>query len=1025
MFQDIDAKHFSSGAGPLQELGSLGMSNSEFNDMLDILKSRVRSIEEQNNSVGSIFDKVSQVSLVSLLATKSTSGDGGSAATAPGGSVGSFFTPGGGGNSGRVKLLSKLVAEEVALKKVYDILRETKLSDDNPLSWEDVPRWPQEFRSDLSDKNRELLFREGVYLDVTKVGVRRGRSDLKNEFGLNPMLLSININIRIVQCLMLDFTWFANRLLRLTCDLQLETTAVSTIVVSDNDSISNMYPAMEVKHIVPSGSVGMALNFLSKEYSHVADLVEEKPSCFVVDFVIHDSVIGLAETPEEHLGSACMEWRCFNSIRKNAGDSGVSIINTDANSGLFGTGANSGLFGTGATAPIAEAAIPPSQLFSAPPNDEDCGLVLGSSLALSPVSVSDGGSVEPIDWIKRLAQGAHKLEMSNSADGVPSLNERPKFQRFKAGTGTASLAHNATVNLAVMPKGCETKPLFIEMVKYIDNSARDTIQPHMCMQDDVFPADINNKDLYRSAAASNPCNLYRVVTCLFVNVALPKLRNPLLKTVYEVSSNSNSHDGKRRRKVVTFFGSSEIHHGTTKYASGKIKHDSKRQCFCLRACEEVRCFDLVRAQARGGTGGSGGGNEPPANSWHRKHSIHRCSSHEFRIYDSLITQAKERALKNGQDASAIPKTSLEMNKLVMDTTAFDNTDRCFNSAGIHHLFCTDFLMVHRGQSFNIDLNNEKLETFKETAATEEYLMSQKVDPQEAIETMRQSNLRDAQDVIRFIKENNMSLREYSAMPSRTIEAFNRETDKFCRTNIPSDMKQQLGLVMGYLRSVLPLLKNMLTFVDNAPLGEAISVWNASPCPRTCNNLLGKIVEFATKNYNASVASAINRKGYLSFSARLTGYKYNRSGTPVDYHETLARFTASVAYADYHSPRYSDEDQKIGGESVDEAIDSLMGAIAPSGNDCGIDILTNAFVGATAGSSPTPSSKRPGSAVEGEPKEKSLESTLKCFKGEGAANTDSDEPLALSPLAEEDATDNLYSSPQENQGEPDDQSAGEI
>ena len=87
-----------------------------------------------------------------------------------------------------------------------------------------------------------------------------------------------------------------------------------------------------------------------------------------------------------------------------------------------------------------------------------------------------------------------------------------------------------------------------------------------------------------------------------------------------------------------------------------------------------------------------------------------------------------------------------------------------------------------------------------------------------------------------------------------------------------------------------------------------------------------MVKFFLRNYNASVAAAINRRGYLSNTATITGYRFQAEGNVIKYHETIALVSSCIAYTDYYSSRTDSENGADGIRlsSIDKTVASLLG-----------------------------------------------------------------------------------------------------
>nr|BDT62642.1 MAG: wsv285-like protein [Metapenaeus ensis nimavirus]GBG35463.1 wsv285-like protein [Metapenaeus ensis nimavirus] len=853
-----------------QDVGALGISSSAFKDVLEILKKRSRCLFLGNSSRPPrqiITDKTTQSSLSALLALNKPN--------QVGNETKKFVS--------KYNVKTKLEAEEAAIKRVFRIMSSTQPSKDNPLGEKNVVL-PADPWTAVTEEQLEYLFREGVTLDVVYGSkARQGRWLDNDHVGLSPFLLTVGLEIRILQCALLNFSWFGNRLFRLVRDLKIESSAKSSALIQDG--ISNNWREMTLKHEVRKEHVPQVLEFLKKNFSSVykkiALAINFPPTYFAVDFQVIDNVIGLANNDLEHQGCECVEWRCFNNNKKFNGGENPFGFGNQQYLNILTSGLENGT--------------------------EDVDDTLASS------KLTEGGGVlstavemDDDSWTNIMA------EMDANAQSQSSSSH--KTERFKSGTSIATIKDSSAVSLVALGKGEEIKALVCGMIKFIEGSITSKDEIYMCEDDDVFGEDQvenyeNYKDLYKAAICSNPANVYRVLCHLFVNLIMPRLRNPMKESKSANVSMTPSVSGSSRSKLNTDYGCEGMRYGVQEFAKGKIRVSKMRICPCRQLCQERQWFDAARAVRHGGL-------TTPDSGERRYHNTHRSCCFNFQFFDRMtaaIRANRELNKKTDKGSKKAPSNFAANNDhLAKDQNAFDTFKKCFPSAGVHHIFCPHVLVLHRGANFNIDLKNSELRCVYEGANSEETLSCQKVDAKEALSSIIKNKLMAGADSGEEIKNRGLSLREYSRAVCQTLEDLYEITNNLCISL--RNEKDNLEIVSGirnYVKSIKPSLDILLTFVDNKELrtlyrkvseiSKTEESYGKGEVPmRPDFDLFRFLVRFFSGNYNASVATGINKRGYLCNTATITGYRFKIDGTEIKYHESVSTISQCIVYADYYS-----------------------------------------------------------------------------------------------------------------------------
>ena len=794
-----------------QEMGSLGLSTDDFKTVIAILKNRSNCLSYSVRNI--ITDRTTQNSLLPLLGPKKKT------------DYGNEITK----NLFKHNLKNKLEAEEAAIKAVFRIMASTSASKDNPLKDVILSTNPWDAQS---EKQLEYLFREGVCLDV----------NCDNKIPDRPFVLSIRFEIRILQCLLLNFSWFVNRLYQVIRKLNVESTASSENIIYINNSRDTFgWADMIVKHSIKQHDVSAALEFLRCEYGHVyhkIELSKKELTDFIVEFEIVDNVIGLADTDLEHQGTACVEWRCFNSFKKNNEER--QRLDDDT---LFGV-----------------------------PKDE------------------------------------------NSAE-----TDNIQGKKFRSGTSTVTINQSSGISLEAMAKGNENKVFVDTMIKFIEVSIKAINKSYMYNEDCVFSEDQgrnyeDHRDVYQAAICSNPSNIYRVVCHLFANLILPRLRNPTRET-RRIQQHYQTVGGT---KIITEYGCDMMDYEVPQFAKGKTKISKNKFCACKEICKEERWFDSNREKKTQPTTG-------------RFHNSHRNSAYDFRFFDEL----EEKIRSTNHIKKPPPQKIMDFDFLSWDENAFDSFNKCYPLAGLHHIYCPDVLMVHRGSNFNIHLKNNKLVC--ESNQADEIISSQTVNAKEALTDITDNKLKRGGDIVEYLKSVG-SVREFSNKTSSVVRELNKLTRETFPRSANYNTKSIFHKIVTYMKNVIPILETLLSIVNieklRKPLDDASRALqksfdgsseeeNRREILKCSFKLFRVMTKFLLRNYNASVAAAINRRGYLSNKAVLTGYRFKSEGKIIQYHESIAAVSSCVAYADFFSLKYDLDEERLDDNKIDETVASLM------------------------------------------------------------------------------------------------------
>nr|QVW09652.1 MAG: hypothetical protein KOBFAEHK_00037 [White spot syndrome virus] len=914
-----------------QQLGPLGLSTADFKKVAAILANRTESLYLLPDSPNfkNVINNPNQISIVPFLGS-SKAAESGSANknenqaenSSKGGSDGKKSS-----QQNKFNLLNKVEAEEMAFKRVAELIADTPPSKDNPLR-DDPDAIPSRNPwVKLTQKNLEYLFWEAVTIEVSNDrSIRSGRYLQASEVGENPFLMTISVDIRILQRMALNVVWFFNRFFRMVSGLGVENRANSTYVAT-SDAIAQIWVEMLLKNFISGENVPQALKYLKEHYEHVYNKISKcgrQPSYFVVEFERVDNTIGFVNSDTEHNGSSYMEYRCFDTIRKNAssgpsggGKSGVLSSGTFFIDNEMG---NNNSSAAAASAPAVSAGVSPSlSPFSSGGDDDD-----------------DDCSGDDV-WGKKMifnTSGDGSGESSGQNGGGAST-----YKRFRCGENTASLSQKENVRLMAMPKGNEDKQLLKNIINFL-NSALNSVENHvMCTDENIFDEDqaehyTSNKELYKAIVCSNPANVYRVMVELFVNLILPRLRNPIVSDI-ETVQNLPSNNGSVRTKKMVEHGCTDMRYDIPPYAKGKIRLSAKRACECRKLCKDVRCFDKSREANLTPSQKAGREVEEP---FPRNHNSHRSNAHDFTFYDKYRARMNKLKKDSKKKVKKIDTFTTTDDFLLQDRNAFDLLRKCFLSASLHHIFCPDVLMVHRGDSFNINFANNKLECYNERNGIEEVTSSQTVNAKEALEDITKIKMKRGDDIIDVVKSKGLSLREFSKKVSKIVRRFNEITNQLCNNCNVNSSNGDVDFhvftsVCVYIHNIIPVLEDISIFAE---LGEELT-----KLVKECRDVAGEdktyddiirnyeitvkyfklfnaLVKFCHRNYNVAVTSAINRRGYMCMVSNLVGYYCKLSDNAIQYHESLCSLHSSISYADYYTSRNNNSEDGGGNSSSEKS-----------------------------------------------------------------------------------------------------------
>ena len=548
-----------------------------------------------------------------------------------------------------------------------------------------------------------------------------------------------------------------------------------------------------------------------------------------------------------------------------------------------------------------------------------------------------------------------------------------------------SLHHSSPVVLNVPAKGDECKSLMPPMIKFIDDSIKNLSDAYRYDEGPIFEEDQahvydTQRDLFLPIMASNPSNVYRVASHLFVVLVLPRTRNPVRNIIIQPAYKNGQGFASTSTAMAVEYGYADMQYGATQYACGRLKVASRAACECNHLCNRYNWADEKRVTNYFKYHHNK--NEKVDEAEVRYHNSHRCISPNFKFWDSFQENVKTLCVKrkklDKRKDLVIENITEKHDLLSMQEEAFDMMKDCYAIAGLHHVFCPDVIMMHRGNNFHINLQNNALDITNKYEG-DEMISHQTMDNYAAINDITRTRIKSGRDVIDAVKKNGgyaISFRNYSESVSKLTSTFNRLTLSFCdicnqlfnHKEDHNQIKNFNGRIMknvcSYIEKCAPLIETLLTIAHNDELKTAYDKYKrvilgneemmvndvyenfihllamlfeidyemSSESAAALKKLLvifalfKVIAKFSLRNYNAAVCSAINRRGYLCHTSTITGYRFNSDGvTPsVRFHETIGTISSCLAYSDYFSFASSNNDGAYEGDNDEKnAMDSLF------------------------------------------------------------------------------------------------------
>nr|BDU62204.1 wsv285-like protein [Chionoecetes opilio bacilliform virus]GAV93241.1 hypothetical protein SCV_121 [Chionoecetes opilio bacilliform virus] len=753
----------------------------------------------------------------------------------------------------KYNLLKKTEDEEATQRSVYNAMINSPSSSDNPI---DKPTFPESHWGAFNSDHLEYIYRESVeYVhSENNTSINRMRFITGEPMGNSPSVLTIRLHIRLVQCLAMNVVWFLNRLFQDIVSLGLETRALGR---SSSKAGNPVWSDCNSTNRIGDGNISRAMEFLRKNSSSWAK-VDKEPSFIVVEFDIVDNLIGVVNTDAELRGAACPEWTCYSNTdnEKYGMTSGISNM----------------------------------------VEDRDCTENTKNFTHSFPTTVSceDLVDTDPL---------ANLGELSSVIPGSKFNNYEP----LKAGTDTVKIYNTSNVEISLPAKGNELKSVMKHMVALIGRAVRKLDDCHM--YNGVL---IENTRTYESSelflplTCTNPSLIYRIAYQLFVTVVLTCTRS--LRQTFK-SDILPQNNPRANPKYAIEFGYEDTTFSSTSFASGRLRI-STRMCECKIQCSTFNEPDNARTLRYMKNYGSSLSVDEQSS---RHHNSHRHIPYDLSFWN-----------KNRKKIGDLFQSS--------DECSHDIMSECYTSTQLHHIFCGNVLMVYRGDNFHINQRNNCLDVHHKYRNGGKYgdgvCMRQLMDNASAVQDISATKIRRRDDVVNKLGKrygDNISVRDSANMIAKVVSQLTTMTRYLCNIcNHPNNGKEFEMTIFRYTDQCYPLIEILLTFCEHEKLNNVFEKYKEARDARTeavkdSGGVLDDsplvaailkaairfficVVDFVSKGYNASVSSAINRRGYLVSTTSISGFRYHAESVKpeVEFHEVIGTMNSSVCYADFFS-----------------------------------------------------------------------------------------------------------------------------
>lgn len=790
-----------------------------------------------------------------------------------------------------LKIKQKIEDEDAHIKSMLHAVVSSQLSKSNNVS-SAVPAGLTAPWSKPSEELLEHFYREGVSVDISAA---KGYADRVNG------TLYFRFHIRQLACIQLNiFHYFFNRAYADVANLGITSTGVSEVRV--NPETSTHWSNMEVKHMVRPEHMEKCFAYLKTNFRDThAKLMKctTRPKAFNVEFEVWDSCVGLYTSVPAIRGAQCLEMYGYGGKNQKKFDD-----NTNA-SDLSAIINNSGMV-----------------------MSEFDDTKLSTEAGLDNALKSGGDDVDVLASIKTNNNNNNMFDdlLNDKISGAGDAKDK---------AAAAAAANNIFVCdkkesvydimdslVALAPcKGYENSKLMEDMVRFL-NAKCEEVEDSIELDDTEFIRNDQatcfniSSELAVNMIISNPVNLYRVATGLFVNLVCLRLRN-MSKRIRPVAGASNKYEYGSETKI-----------SYAAFTNCRFRLD-RTNCECRNYCDCSAWADKVREDNARDKFGSK--YEPDIA--RRRHNSHRVIPPNFLWVDKLEKQIHEIACKKtGKKLKPPQSITKTYDYLSCDPNALDTFNKCYPSAGLHQMFCNNVLSVRR-PGFKTHFKCDKFaiqgrvnDPHNKDKRIKDITSTQAGNSEKAFEFSEENlELQPSDGMLSNANARGCSIREYAARIAALPMRINERNKEMARS------EYHPMTVMGESRNkVADLLIDIGELIDSPLVAEALEHYKKSDtttnpdispvsASKESRMMMKKYARYCLENKNVAFLMGINKKTFHSVIYSLNGFRFSGSNyKEVGIHQFISSIKSAVVCGDYYSA-YGDKskDEQAAFNVIDE------------------------------------------------------------------------------------------------------------
>ncbi|KAK3884974.1 hypothetical protein Pcinc_010817 [Petrolisthes cinctipes] len=652
---------------------------------------------------------------------------------------------------------------------------------------------------------------------------------------------------------------------------------------------------MHLTHYVRPEDMTACCEYMEEEFPNTYETLmrsNKRPTSFAVEFQVWDSCVGVYKNNSAIRGAQCLEMFGYmgRSHSDETRDDDGNICNSNATDlSAIISGASLAMSDSSSSSSLLATSL---DLFSKGDEDEDVVTAITKN-------AEDVGDLNEMYMDKLL--NMEKNKQAASKDNTVAKNafvcdkKESIFDIMDPIVQTSLCKGNENADftghlIRFLVSRCD----FVEDTNTLASTEFITINQKTCYQ--------MSPDLAALLIVSNPVNIYRVATGLFVNLVCLRLRNPVesISLLSTVPGRGEKYEYGSETRIVP---------------SGRVNcrfRLDKSTCHCGAMCNSSGWADEIREY---NTKKNLGPAYKPEQ--RRYHNCHRHIPHDFAWHDQqemLIIMYAEGALR-AQGKKVKPKQHVNVTKydhLSNDKTAMDVSSKCYPYAGMHTFLCNNFIPIWR-PDFRIHFKNNKLllqgrmpdpQSLEKDRKMNVFGFCQTGDSEKAFEFIRDNlELVSSDDMLLSTSANKCSIRGYATVITSLPSIINDKNKEMAKStdhclNVLKKNKESIGSI---LKSIREVVKSPL--IDSALMHYKNSLEATSPAieSKESRRRMGDYARYCLETQNVNFLMGINKRTFHSVAYALNGFRYSGSDyKDVGMHQFIISIRSVITAGDYYS-----------------------------------------------------------------------------------------------------------------------------